>query len=125
MEREPIGADLRASRNDSFVWQAQHFRKVKCSFRGRHRISAKSCADLEAGAARSQGQQGRQVPKVGLQISCQVQHFRKDQVQDGGLSQGQAQTSWERLIDMINSIQIRIGRHIDKLLDSERERERR
>ena len=83
-------------------WQAQHFRKVKYSFRGRRSTFARSSKDFVAGAAFSPGQ---------VQNSWQVKHFRKikcrmrdrrsilarsgvDFVAGAALSQGQVKISW-------------------------------
>ena len=40
---------------DPIVWQAQHFRKVKYTFRGRRGTFARSSADFVARVAFSQG----------------------------------------------------------------------
>ena len=49
------------------LWQAQHFCKLNCRFRGRRNTFASSIADFVAGATLSQAQ---------LQISWRAQHFR-------------------------------------------------
>ena len=83
------------------LWQAQHFRKVKCRIRGRRSTFDRSGTNIVAGAALSKGQ---------VQISWLAQHFRKvkyrvrgrrstfersgtDFVTGAALSQGHAQNS--------------------------------
>ena len=68
-------------------WQAQHFRKVRYRFCGRHSTFARSGTDFVAGTILSQGQ---------VQISRQAQHFSKVRYRfaaDAGLSQGAVQVS--------------------------------
>ena len=43
------------ARSGALSWQAQHFRKVRYRFRGRHSTFARSSAEFVAGAALSTG----------------------------------------------------------------------
>ena len=61
----PIGTATQRFRKVCLAWQAQHFGKVGCRFRGRRSFFESSDADFVAGAALSQGQ---------VQMSWQVQH---------------------------------------------------